>query len=432
MSSWDDEISQHPFHAVFTAFEEFLDRYVAGDEQPKAGMAITRARATIGRVKDSLESADSILLSSQRLSQFQKQTTALQNELTAFLSDKNEAHLVNAHNHLDALLDLAARVPTIASSEDAARLAQSAIAFRDQSNALVAGLQKHIDQASAKVTDVGTQHQSLQKLLEATKGEIESQKTRLDSAISEFQKQFSETQNSRQQSFADSEKQRQAAAQEKQSAWEDKLSTLSSQRQKEFDQLIATSKDEHKKLAETLAEKASELLTDIEARRDKAKDIVGIIAGTGMAGGYQKDADQQRVAFNGWNFITVLGFAGLIAFSVWLFVEAVSVPDLGWSHVGARLIAIIAFGLFAAYGGRMAMKHRESERQQRHKQLALESINAFLEDLEPEVQRQVKQKMAEVFFTQSERSLRGDDDVAPTTIDGLFKLLGKLIDKQGK
>jgi hypothetical protein len=151
-----------------------------------------------------------------------------------------------------------------------------------------------------------------------------------------------------------------------------------------------------------------------------------------MAGGYQKDADQQRKAFTIWNVVTVFGFAGLIGFAVWLFVESVGAEDLGWSHILARLVAIVAFGLFAAYGGRMAMKHRESERQHRHKQLALESINAFLEDLEPDVQRQVKQKMADVFFTQSERSPGGDDDVAPTTIDGLMKLLGKMIDKQGK
>jgi chemotaxis protein histidine kinase CheA len=432
MSSWNDDISHHPFHETFAGFQEYLDGYSAGDDQPKADLVLTRAQTIIGRVKNCLDAADPLFLSPQRLAQLQKQITALQNELVAFLSDKNEAHLLGAHNHLDALLDVASRIPTIAIPEDAKRLAQSAVAFRDQSSTLVAGLQKQVDQVSAEATEASNQQQSLQKALESAKAEIESQKTRLDSAISEFQKQFSEAQNARQQSFADAEKQRESATQEKMGAWDEKLSALAAQHQKAFDQLVADSKNEHTKVVTTAEEASSNLLKEIESRRDKAKDIVGIIAGTGMAGGYQKDADQQRKAFTIWNVVTVFGFAGLIGFAVWLFVESVGAEDLGWSHILARLVAIVAFGLFAAYGGRMAMKHRESERQHRHKQLALESINAFLEDLEPDVQRQVKQKMADVFFTQSERSPGGDDDVAPTTIDGLMKLLGKMIDKQGK
>jgi hypothetical protein len=37
--------------------------------------------------------------------------------------------------------------------------------------------------------------------------------------------------------------------------------------------------------------------------------------------------------------------------------------------------------------------------------------------------------MAEVFFTQPQGLLRAEEDVAPTTIDALLKLVGKAIDK---
>lgn len=431
-SPWEDEVSAHPFHRALTEFLEFLDGYTAGEGLAQAEIAIIRARTVAGRVKDCLEGADPLFVSPQRLAQFQKQITAFTNELKAFQSDKNEAHVLTAHSHLDSLLDLASRIPTISTPEDAKRLSESAVSFRDRASTLIADLEQQVDQALTKITEINNNHQALQKSVESTKAEIKAQKTRLDSAISEFQKQFSEAQNSRQQSFADSEKQRESISQEKVRSWEEKLSALVTQHQKAFDDLITSSRNEQKAAKATAEESMSKLLKDIESRRDKAKEIVGIIAGTGMAGGYQRDADQQRTAFNIWNWATVLGFAGLIGFAVWLFFDTAQMAEITWAQVGARLLAIVAFGAFAAYGGRMAMKHRESERQHRHKQLALESINAFLDDLEPDVQKQVKTKMAEVFFTQSEHSSRTADDVAPTTIDGLFKLLNKMVDKVGR
>lgn len=50
----------------------------------------------------------------------------------------------------------------------------------------------------------------------------------------------------------------------------------------------------------------------------------------------------------------------------------------------------------------MAKGHRESELKHRHKQLALESVNAYLNDLEPKVREEVKTKMAYAFFMTSE------------------------------
>jgi len=104
-----------------------------------------------------------------------------------------------------------------------------------------------------------------------------------------------------------------------------------------------------------------------------------------MAGGYQKDADEERRTCRFWKIASVIGFSGLIAFAIWLFVATTGEGRLEWSAIVVRFIAVFAFGLFAAYAARMAMTHRERERQHRHKQLALESVNAFLEDLEPEV-----------------------------------------------
>lgn len=257
---------------------------------------------------------------------------------------------------------------------------------------------------------------------------IKSEKARVDQTIVRYQQQFSEAQDLRQQNFHEAEKQRTSKFDSEVMPWREKFSTLEREQKTQFNTFISLI-DNNQKVSIDKAEKSvSQLLKDIEERRDKAKEIVQIIAGTGMAGGYQKDANAQQWAFRLWNILTIVGFAGLIGFAIWLFADSTG-ESFAWPRTVSRFITILAFGLLATYAGRMAMQHRVSERQHRHKQLALESVNAFLEDLTPEVQKEVKQKMADAFFMQPQSLPDTGQDVAPSTIESLLKLLSVAISK---
>jgi hypothetical protein len=158
----------------------------------------------------------------------------------------------------------------------------------------------------------------------------------------------------------------------------------------------------------------NDLCNAIEYRLIEAKKIVGIIAGTGMAGGYQRDANLERNSYYVWSVLTIAGFAGLIFFAVQMFYAASINGELNLVNALSRLAVVISFGVFSGYAGKTATKHRDSERTQRHKQIALESVNSFIEDLEPLEQQKIKQKIAEEFFTLQKEPPAPND--APITL----------------
>ena len=55
-------------------------------------------------------------------------------------------------------------------------------------------------------------------------------------------------------------------------------------------------------------------------------------------------------------------------------------------------------GIFAVYAARQAERSDEEERRARKMELELASINSYLADLQPEIQEQIKTKLAEKFF----------------------------------
>lgn len=424
-----DRIQQFQSHVVHSTLKNLgnalSDSEVKAAEVDEAPAALARLQHVADFAVRRLDRADPLLVGEDRLDLLNKMLTQVAAQVRGFATNGSIGHLNNANNEADKLLPTLATFLVPDSPEDIEAVRSSLEAFGRVAKEQIEALSANTTKGNESVKRLQADVQQLQET-------IKNEKARIDQAITQHQQQFSEAQDSRQQSFSNEEKQRMEKAEANLKSWGDKLSALQDQSKKDFNELVAGIESEWKEKSESASQAAATLLQEIEARRDKAKDLVGIIAGTGMAGGYQKDADEQRKAFLFWNVATILGFAGLIGFAIWLFVASTGEGEFGWSKTFARLLAIVAFGLFAAYAGRMAMKHRESERQHRHKQLALESVNAFLEDLELDVQKQVKQKMAEVFFTQPQGISDTGQDVAPTTIAELFKLLSRAIDKLGK
>ena len=451
MTDWINRVTEHPVHETAVSLQESLQQVEPPADSPEpSGSALAR----IEHVSQVLASVDPILVSPATLDKINGQLGKVVEHVNSFGQDGNVDHLNNANTAVDAfLLPLSGLVAPTA-PQDVAVLQATLKSFAGAASSAVDALQ-------GKTTAAGKESEALKDEIHALRGALATEKSRLDQVIpqqqkqfleaetsrqqsigaekvridqliAQYQAQFSESQDKRQEAFNTSEQQRKQRSDGELSTWRKQFTAVETGHQATFAELTSSLKAGHEQLVETLKSSSAELISDIEIRRDKAKDLVGIIAGTGMAGGYQRDADAQRKAFVLWNVVTIAGFAGLIGFAVWLFVESTREESFEWTSTAARFVAIAAFGLFSAYAGRMAMRHRESERQQRHKQLALESVNSFLEDLPPEDQRQVKQKMADAFFTQQQGLSGAEQDVAPTTIEGLLKLLTEAIKQLGK
>lgn len=422
MSTWIERVAGHAVHAALSDLEAAIEAAQAkAEEVDGASDGLIRLKHVAQYIVRRLEAVDHHLTSVATLDSVAGQVKQARDQVNQFAGSGNAGHLDSANGVVDKLLPTLATLVVPSSVLDVEALHVVVEEFSRFAQDRTQGLTEKVRQGAQAVD-------SLDKAVIEIRERVDREKQRIDTAVSQHQQQFSEAQESRQQSFANAEKQRSTEAKGLLTSIDAEASTRQAAQEDAFEQLLAASKESQQAAREEAEEAAKLLLSNISAKRDEAKKIVGIIAGTGMAGGYQRDADTQEKSFKAWSMATVAGFVGLIAFAVWLFIATTAETEFTWSATTSRLVAIAAFGLFSVYAGRMAMKHRESERQHRHKQLALESVNAFLEDLDPEVQKEVKTLMAKEFFTQSHTNLRTDEDVVPTTVDGLLKLVAKAFD----
>ncbi len=417
-----DQIKNHPFSNTLSQIEEALHKsreLVEDGSDPFYDLS--KLLQIVSHIRRLTESADPLLHTKGTLDTINSRLTKALRETNRFNLNREAEHLTNAKIHLDSVFSTLSSMnfPAVDGYEDFLR--KKALGNVDATKSNRARPKSHLDQLKGEI------EQSKQQLRELTQI-IKREKNRLDGIISQHQKQFSESQNALQQSYNKQESDRTKRFEKDISNRKERFDGLDESSKERVNVLISQKEEEFKNFFETSEKNVQEFVAIIEKQKDEAEKLVGIIAGTGMAGGYKQDADIQVTSYERWNIATLIGFGGLLGFSISLFFLAGD-ENVTLVGVSARFITIVAFGLFATYASRMAMKHRESEREHRHKQLALESVNSFIEGLGEEEQKQIKLKIADEFFSKPDTTGNEIKDVAPSTIDALLKALQTAIGK---
>src|SRR5690606_6968942 len=106
-----------------------------------------------------------------------------------------------------------------------------------------------------------------------------------------------------------------------------------------------------------LIDKSQVALSDLETKQEQATKIVGIIARTGMAGGYEQEADSERKQADFWRWAAVLAMGGIFGFAVWMVSGVVQGP-IDANVLLTKAFASLALGIIAGYAGREAGRHR--------------------------------------------------------------------------
>jgi hypothetical protein len=151
----------------------------------------------------------------------------------------------------------------------------------------------------------------------------------------------------------------------------------------------------------SLQKQVTGLLTVIEEQKRHAEKLVGIITDTGMVGGYQRIADEERRASRLWKGIAFFTMIGLICFAVWAFNATLERP-FDWGPAISKLLVTLAFVFLAGYAGIQVERHQRTERTNRRLELALASVEPFLATLSAEERNEVKKQLAEKLFIQAD------------------------------
>jgi len=138
-------------------------------------------------------------------------------------------------------------------------------------------------------------------------------------------------------------------------------------------------------------------MSELGSLQDQAEEIVGAIARTGMAGGYQEYAEAEAKQADRYRLGTiVLGVAAVLVLGAEILFG--DFGDVATEALVLKFTLSAALGGLAGYTARQSAHHREAARRARNIQLALASIGPYLQQLEESKRVAVLEAFAFLFF----------------------------------
>ena len=426
MSKWNDRFATHAIHETMASLEAQLAQ--AEDmihENPDAAADFMRVRDFHERVRAAIGAAEPEFAPLGPLNALQGHIQEQVNQLAAFLSAPASSNLSSAARQVDNIASQLIYFPQPSETKEI-ELLRDAVASARRSAA------QHMRYLEEQYKAVSQAAQDVESRMKELRTEIDSQKSRLDVAISQFQQQYSDAESQRASLFTQAEQKRADDATKSKAALEtleqtmkalfeekarvrteefeaekqqfqNSLSTVLDSASKQLEGIRASLESSFNSDLEALRTESSDVINTLDQRRAEAEKLVNIIANTGMSGGYQKVANRDARAGLVWETLAALSLVGFVVFAVWAAVYLFN-EDFHWGHLTARIFVTAAFAGFSAYAGSRAEKRRDSERRNRRIELEMASLNSFLAELPETEQHAIKKQVAERLFGNIEPS----------------------------
>lgn len=443
MNKWEEEF-QH--HVIFSVLADVLSRIQSLKEataDAEALIILERLGRLSKKCQTLLQRADTGVSSTRNLDDGNAHLTNAQAELSAYASDNAVSRLPITNQHLENTVQALIRLPQIESAADVKELQEAMLSFRRS-------VSQHARNVQEENEAISTQAKETKTRLEETKGEIQLQKTRLDEAISQFQQQFSTAEETRRQQAQEAVTKLQTQSteiQEKfnanQEARNERFNENLVAVQKQLDDSLVALQKIQASAEEGFRAQAAQVISELETRKTEAEKILGAIAQTGMAGGYQRVANREKMTMYLWQGITVAAIIGFILVLCTI-VTVNSVPAVdasiaatmgfSWPALIKRVLISLAFGALAAYAGKEAAKASEKERHYRKLELEIASIGPFLATLPKEKQDTTLQSVAtRLFAADADKPLNVEEAAASTNgLIDILKMAMEALAKKGK
>lgn len=365
---------------------------------PEQRIEYSRFLRAVRYAKRQLLNTDPSLVTATALTQLQKTIAALASQHDAFLSDKNWESLAN---QTDAMLDQLYRLPRLSALPTTVEMAESLRDFRSDAET---ELQEIKSQLSAALQELRHGYEALKQQssqfkqqLDQEQQQFEQQKGRLDKLINDESTRFNDAEQQRLSKFTQAEQGRQTAT-------ETAIATM----QEDTDKAIKAGDKKLTALCDEQRERGKDIITDLGAKLEDAKRIVGLIGNTGMAGHYQIVANAERRSANRLRGVA-LGFFILMAAGVAWVVHEVSTPDFSWQVALFRVAVAITLAAPAWYCASESRKHRVIEQRNRRIELELASITPYLGTLPNDKSQAVIEQLAAQYFGNGGASPNPDD-----------------------
>ncbi|HFK1475547.1 hypothetical protein COE92_16250 [Bacillus wiedmannii] len=394
MSRFVDRFETHELHRTLKNILEIVTELLEREEeetQTETIIELDRAKQVCFNVERILSNCDPNIV---HIGYLDNVNSNLVNYIIPYLhsfrNDRNVTHLYNVNNQLDSLLPTISSflIQDIPSNTDGIK--ESISSFRRS----ISQRLRHTEEEFNRIESVGRE---IEQGLSQVSSTVEMQKSRLDTAISEFQQQFSQAEDIRRQQFSNTEEERRKDHEKHEEKWREKFGDLAEYSSENIETLINGLKLKVKRIEEQYNDECNQYIGTLENYKNEAAKILNIISNTSMAGGYKKEADHEGKARQLWRTVTMVAMLLLVIASVWSFAYPIK-GDSVWIEVARRVSVAATFATVAGYSARQAKIHFDAERLFRKMELELTSLSPYLVELEDTKRQEILAKMAEQFF----------------------------------
>jgi hypothetical protein len=199
---------------------------------------------------------------------------------------------------------------------------------------------------------------------------VEALKARTDSVVAEFQKQFSDNENTRAQ----------------------RLEEVAKTVQEEATQLFGGFAEAEAKLREKFVKDADAVLSTLRTRDDETLKLALAMGAKGISSSFQATANKNETAANWLRAGAIALLVVLAGVVVW----ALSEPTIEQTLV--RFGAALLLGIPAAYLARESSRQRAEAVRSRRIELELSALGPFIENLDPTTKGELRKQLVTTYF----------------------------------
>ena len=426
MSKLTERYDSHPIHnslrTVQTHLSDLNTEMLKTSEDALASFERLTLVSELSRKR--FESTDPNLVATQTLNNLNSSFQSIANELVAFKNDKNINRFMNINSHIENILVYLSNIVVPTTPTDLEAIREAASTYRRSVGQLLRAIDEEQSGIKSKLA-------TLSNDLTMLSNEITTQKQRTDSVIANFQQQFSAAEDKRRTEFTSAEIERKKKSDSLFTNKETEWNQIITEKKTEYEALVKRTSDALTKLQTESIGKVNTLINQIDEGKKKAQDLVGIITDTGMVGGYQRVANEEKQSARNWRKVALVSLIALVGFAVFAFIETLG-HEIRWDQFATRIFVAVSFGILAAYAALQADKHEKTERRNRKTELELASILPYLHDLPKDKQHKIREELAMKMFGQTEILESSTDKKTTGSVLDLLKLAMETIENLSK
>lgn len=390
---WEQQVQSHPVHQ---ALGDLIGATRQLDGVPDSHRdVVAHLQEVLSHAIVILSAADPMLLSLNLLNGLHNTVTPIAEPVTAFASSPQTAYLDQAVNYSAGLLSALAAIPhaptdklsTAAAAKTRELRAIATEGLREFRGEMkfarqeVEQLQAALDSAK-HATDVEVA--SARSQVEVLSQTIEQQTARLDSALNDFNTRTTAALSDLQTTFSAAEETRRSEA-------------LTAQQE-----ALEGFKAEQTAASDAFKKSAKRTIEELEALKEQAAQLVGVVTGTATAGHFKIVADGERRTANIWRTVAVTFAGAVVAVGIWIVATHADASSFAWGDFAAKAFLSLPLGALAFYAGNQSASHRQMERRARQTQLQLAALEPFVQPLDAEERAKIRAALAEHLFGPAE------------------------------